>query len=147
MAFLHPEFAIRKLLRDAAAVVAANNADNTVCSIDAVPRNVVMPFVTYQRIQATTNHHMGGVVSSNLMMGTTEVSAFAESYEAAMTLADAIRATLDGAEIVTVTVAGNSATFERLHLNREDVDITEPSDASDSRVVTVTQEYEWSARP
>lgn len=147
MAFLHPEFAMRKLLRDAAAVVAANNADNTVCSIDAVPRNAVMPFVTYQRIQATTNHHMGGVVASNLMMGNTEITAFAETYEQAMTLADAIRLTLDGAEPVTVTVGSNSATFERLHMNREEVDITEPSDASDSRVVTITQEYEWSCRP
>ena len=147
MAFLHPEFAMRKLLRDAAAVVAANNADNTVCSIDAVPRNAVMQFVTYQRIQATTNHHMGGVVASNLMMGNTEITAFAETYEQAMTLADAIRLTLDGAEPVTVTVGSNSATFERLHMNREEVDITEPSDASDSRVVTITQEYEWSCRP
>lgn len=147
MAFLHPEFAIRKLLRDAAAVVAANNADNTVCSIDAVPRNAQMPFVTYQRIQGSTEHHMGGVTNSGLWMGNTEITAFAETYDAAMSLADAIRATLDGAEPVTVTIGGNSTTFDRIHLNREEVDVTDPSDGSDSRVVAVTQEYEWSCRP
>lgn len=147
MAFLHPEHALRKLIRDSAAVVAANNTENTVCSIDAVPRDVSMPFVTYQRIQASTEHHMGGVTASNLMMGTTEISAFAETYDAAVSLADAIRGALDGAEPVTVTIGGNSTTFDRLHLNREDVDVTDAKDTSDSRVVTITQEYEWSCRP
>lgn len=146
MAFLHPEFAIRKLLRDAAAVVAANNTENTVCSVEDVPRDVEMPFVTYQRIQGSTEHHMGGVTASGLMMGTTQVTAFAETYDSAMTLADAIRVTLDGAEPVTITIGSNSATFERLHLSREEVDVVDPKDASDSRVFTVTQEYEWSAR-
>ena len=145
MGYLRPEYAMRKLLRESAAVIAASNTDITVCPVDDVPRDVLMPFITYLRNNAEPAHYMGGVAASGHWQGNTEFTAYAETKAAADTLADAIRATLDGAEIVTVTIGGDSVQFRRLHLMREDDETFNPADGSDSRVHTVTQEYEWSA--
>jgi hypothetical protein len=147
MAFLRPESAMRSLVRANATVQSLANADTTFCPIDDVPRNALMPFMCYQRIEASPEHHMGGVSSSGLWMGTTEISVFAETMDAACSLADAVRAVLDGNDSATVTISGNTCNFERLHLRREDIETFDPKDSSDSRVHVVTQEYEWSARP
>lgn len=146
MAYLRPEHAFRKLLRESAAVIAASNSDITVCPVDDVPRNVAMPFVTYLRNDAAPAHYMGGVDAGGFWQGDTEFTAYAETKLAAETLANAIRTTLDGAEPVTVTISADSVTFQRVHLIREEDESFNPSDASDSRVHTVTQEYEWSAK-
>lgn len=146
MAYLRPEYAIRKLLRESAAVIAASNTEITVCPIDDVPRNVAMPFVTYSRISATPAHHLGGVDAGGFWQGSTEVVAYAETKAQADSLGTAMRTTLDGAEPVTVTISADSVTFQRLHLISEDDETFNPSDASDSRVHTVTQEYEWSTK-
>lgn len=147
MAFLRPESAMRSLVRANATVQSLANSDTTFCPLDDVPRNAAMPFMCYQRLQAGTTHHMGGVTASGLWQGTTEITIFAETMDAACSLADAVRAVLDGNDNATVTISGNTCTFERLHLAREDVETFDGKDASDTRVHTVTQEYEWSARP
>lgn len=147
MAFLLPEYAMRKLLRDDAAVQAAMNSQYTVCPVEDVPRDVEMPFITYKRLNGSTQHHMDGVASSGLWMGTSEIVCYAESFEGAYALANAARAVLDGAETVTVTVGADSCTLERLHLSNEDTEVYDPADASDSRVHVVRQEYDWSIRP
>jgi hypothetical protein len=146
MAYLRPEYGIRKLLRESAAVIAASNADITVCPVDDVPRNVSMPFITYLRISGEPAHHLGGVDAGGFWQGRTEFVAYAETKAQADTLANAMRTTLDGAEPVTVTISADSVVFQRLHLVSEDDETFNPSDASDSRVHTVTQEYEWSTK-
>lgn len=147
MPYLTPEFAMRKLLRDNAGVQAAINSAQTVCPVEDVPRDVDMPFATYRRLNASTQHYMGGVATSGLWMGTTEMVYYAETFEAAYSLANAARAVLDGAELATVTVGSDSCTIERMHLTNEDTEVFEPADASDSRVHVVRQEYDWSIRP
>ncbi len=147
MAFLTPEKAMRSLIRANASVQALANADTTCAPIDDIPRNALMPFIGYRRIEASTEHYMGGVAASGLWMGSSEITVFAETMDAAQSLADAVRAVLDGNDNATVTIGGNACTFERLHLSREDVQTFDPKDSSDSRVHTVTQEYEWSCRP
>lgn len=147
MAYLRPESAMRKLLRDAAGVQAALASDLVVCPLGAAPVNALMPHIQYRRLSADTQHHLGGVSSSGLWMGRTELIVFAETLDAAVTAADAMRTVLDGAEPVTVTIGSDSVTFERLFLSNEDEEVFDPSDSSDTRIFTITQEYEWSARP
>jgi hypothetical protein len=79
MGYLRPEYAMRKLLRDSAAVIAASNTNITVCPVDDVPRDVVMPFITYLRNNAEPAHYMGGVAASGHWQGNTEFTAYAET--------------------------------------------------------------------
>lgn len=147
MGYLRPESAIRKLLKDAAGVQAALGSDQVVCPLGAAGRNALYPHIQYQRLSAQPEHHLGGVSSSGLWMGRSEFTVFADSPDAAIAAADAMRTALDGAEPVTVTIGGDSVTFERLFLSNEDEETFDPADDSDTRIFTITQEYEWSARP
>ena len=147
MGYLRPESAIRKLLKDSAGVVATLASDQVVCPLGAAPRNALYPHIQYQRLSAQPMHYLGGVSSSGLWMGRSEYTVFADTADAAIATADAMRTALDGAEPVTVTIGSDSVTFERLFLSNEDEEVFDPADASDTRVFTITQEYEWSARP
>jgi hypothetical protein len=147
LAFLRPEAAMRSLIRASATVQALMDSDVTVAPVEDVPREASLPFITYRRINGSTQHHMGGVSSSGLWMGTTEIIMYADTQAAAWALADAVRGVLDGKDSGTVTVGSDSATFERCHLSNEDTDVFDPRDDSDERVHTVRQEYEWSIRP
>lgn len=147
MAFLQPEKGIRYQLVNAAAVQAICGASPVVAPVTAIPRNAVMPFITYNRTSGSPMHYMGGVAASGLWMGSTEVTAYAETYDGAVALANAARGVLDGNDSATATISGDSVTFERLRLESETIESFDPADASDSRVHTVTQLYEWSARP
>ena len=147
MGYLRPESAIRKLLKDSAAVTATLASDQVVCTFGAASQTALYPHIQYRRINAEPLHHLGGVSSSGLWFGTSEFVVYADSPDAAIATADAMRGVLDGAEPVTVTIGGDSVTFERLFLANEEEDVFDPSDESDTRIFTITQEYEWSARP
>lgn len=147
MALLQPEKGIRSLLMASSSVQALCGATPTVAPLTAIPRNATMPYIAFQRMNAETMHHLGGVASSGLWMGSTEVTVFAESHDNAVAVAAAMRGVLDGNDNASVTISGDSVTFERLHFAEEDIEAFDPSDASDTRIHTVTQRYEWSARP
>lgn len=147
MAFLTPEYGLRSRLAADATVQSNLNSSNTIAPLDSVPRDEPFNFLTYERTNAQTEHHMGGVSSSGLWQGVTEIVAWSETLDSAQGLADAVRASLDGQESFSATVGADSVTFTRCHLQSEEVDTFASGDGSDEYVYAITQTYEWAATP
>lgn len=147
MAYLTPEYGIRALLAADASVQSTLNTANTIAPLGSIPRDEPMPYASYERLQAEPEHHMGGVSASGMWQGSTEITCWAETLDGAQSLADAVRAVLDGQEPLTGTVGGDSVTFSRMHLRTEEHDTFAPGDGSDEYVYTISQTYEWAATP
>lgn len=146
MAFLRPERAFRKLIRESATMQAVLNADYTVAPMDAIPRNALMPYIGYRRISGGPEHHLTGPATSGMYMGSTEFYIFAETMDSAENIAEALRSVLDAKARQTVTIGSDSVIIDRLMHETEDVEAFYPADGSDSMVYVITQEYSWSVR-
>lgn len=109
MAFKSPEAAIRSVLLASPAMAAL--IGNRVFPVLA-PATAPLPFVTWRRISVQRQQSMAGPIGMPTVYLSVDV--FAETYEAARTLADAIRQVLDGwgGEMNDVSVASVSLTNE-----------------------------------
>lgn len=147
MAMLRPEYGIRKLLVDTAAVTSLLGDSDGIGPMGNLSRVARMPYIGVQRSGGAPEHHLGGVSASGLWQGGSEVTVFAETPEDAHAVSEAVRAALDGGQGTTATVGADSVTFTLLNLIDTDDGMVPPKDGSDDAIYMDTLEFEWGVEP
>lgn len=99
-----------------------------------LPQSAQRPAITYQRVTGGHEHRLTG--SSGTAIPTFELDCWADSYEAADQLAEAVRQVMQG-----FSGTMGSTTVHSVILDDEADQFTPPSDGSDNGIYSITLRY------
>ncbi len=108
----------------------------------SAPQSVDMPYIVYQRIDATHEHNMLG--GSGLYTARIQIDMYALSYSAVLALAQAVRTALQGYRGY-VTVGTDTVKIGMCHLAGDQEFYIDPQDSSQKGIYRLMHDYMVSA--